>query len=126
MPDTKRGHVMDPTDLEARQRQVCDRYGSVFVPAPSNLKVGINENAGYGVVPLNGLRHRPEGDTTGWYIWCGEELSQAGDFFVPLHVAHLPTWCADALPFLGLAPGWRFLKAGNYVDVWFDKELLRI
>jgi len=114
----------DPTHLEARQRQVCQKYGSVFVASPAELKVGISENSKHGVMPLNGLRYRPVGDTTGWYIWCGEELSQSDDFFVPLHVAHLHAWCAEALPFLGLAPGWRFLKAGDYVDVWFDENLL--
>jgi hypothetical protein len=104
MLDAKLGYVMDFRDLEARQREVRQRYGSAFVAAPVNLKVGISENARHGVVQLNGLRHNPEGD-------------------MPLHVAHLRAWCPDALPFLGLAPGWRFLKAGEYVDVWFDREL---
>jgi hypothetical protein len=31
---------------------------------------------------------------TGWYIWCGEQLSDAPDFFKPLCVDHL----LDALP----------------------------
>jgi hypothetical protein len=115
---------MQPTDVAAKQREVCQRYGSPFVASPGGLKVGISENAKRDIAPLNGLRHKPEGDTTGWYIWRGEELSQAPDFFVPLHVAHLDTWCVEALPFLGLAPGWRFLKAGDCVDVWFDNTLL--
>jgi len=110
-------------DTEAWQREVCKRYGSAFVAAPADLKVGANENVKQCLLPLNGLRHRPEGDTTGWYIWRGEHLGLSADFFVPLHVAHLRAWCADALPFLGLAPGWRFLKAGDYVDVWFDESL---
>ncbi|MFZ1102478.1 MAG: hypothetical protein WAN86_06490 [Hyphomicrobiaceae bacterium] len=114
---------MDLEDLEAQQRAIWERYGSVFVASPTDMKVGISENVRHGLVPLNGLRHSPVGDTTGWYIWCGEELSHADDFFVPLCVAHLQAWCADALPFLGLAPGWRFLKAGDYIDVWLDREL---
>lgn len=114
---------MDLRDLETRQREVCERYGSVFVASPPYLKVGISENANQALVPLNGLRHQPERGTTGWYIWRGEEFSQSPDFFVPLHVAHLETWCAEALPFLGLAPGWRFLRAGDNVDVWFDETL---
>ncbi len=111
-------------DLEARQREVCDRYGSVFVASDAHLKIGMAENAKQSLMPLNGLRHQPEHGTTGWYIWRGEELSQSPDFFVPLCVAHLETWCAEALPFLGLGPGWwRFLKAGDYVDVWFDETV---
>jgi hypothetical protein len=117
---------MDTRDLEAWQRAVCERHGSVFLASPADLKVGISENARQRLVPLNGLRHPPECGTTGWFLWRGEELSQSPDFFVPLHVAHLETWCAEALPFLGLSPGWRFLKAGDHVDVWFDKSLLQI
>jgi hypothetical protein len=116
---------MDLIDLEARQREVCERYGSVFVASPGDLKVGISENARQALVPLNGVRHRPEDGTTGWYIWRGKELSRSPKFFMPLHVAHLEAWCAEALPFLGLAPGWRFLKADDYVDVWFDEALER-
>ncbi|MEQ1698563.1 MAG: hypothetical protein ABMA25_00550 [Ilumatobacteraceae bacterium] len=79
-----------------------------------------------GLVPLNGLRHPPEGDTTGWYLWAGEELSQEDDFFVPLHVEHLVQWCPDALPSLGLPPGWRFLIAPGYEDGWYDESLLDV
>lgn len=111
-------------DMEARQREICQRYGTFFVASPSDLKVGISENAKLGLVPLSGLRHVPEGGATGLYIWRGEELSQSPDFFRPLHVAHLETWCPEALPLLGLAPGWRFLQVGDYVDVWFDNTLL--
>ena len=30
----------------------------------------------------------------------------------------------EATRFLGLAPGFRFLTDGQYVDVWFDEALL--
>jgi len=48
------------------------------------------------------------------------------DFFVPLHVEHLDEWCPGAVKYLGLAPGWRFLFAEGYEDVWEDTELLDI
>ena len=92
---------------------------------PTN-EVGIARNVLEGVLPINGLRHPPAGDTTGWYIWAGEELSDDPDFFVPLHVAHLDKWCPVAVRFLGLPPGWRFLVAGDYVDVWEDPTLLTV
>ena len=38
---------------------------------------------------------------------------------------HLADWCPDALRFLGLPPGWRFLVAGAYADAWEDPQLLR-
>jgi hypothetical protein len=111
---------------EAAQRAVCQTYAMPFVRAPGHLKVGIARNVRDGILPLNGLRHPPEGDTTGWYIWAGEELSADPDFFVPLHVDHLANWCPDAIRYLGLPPGWRFLVAGDYEDVWYDASLLDV
>jgi len=62
--------------------------------------------------------------TCGWYIWAGEQLSEASDFFVPVHAAHLADWAPLVLPYLGLPPGWRFLVTEQYEDVWEDKQLL--
>ena len=115
---------MDEQIMTLVQRQFCDLHGVDFVAAPSHLKVGIARNVRDSLLPINGLRHRPEGDTTGWYIWAGEEFSDAPDFFVPLHVEHLADWCPDAIRFLGLPPGWRFLVADGYEDVWEDQSLL--
>ncbi len=111
-------------DALERQLVVCRKYGASHYPAPANLKVGIAENVKRGLQPLNGLRHPPAADTTGWYLWAGEELSTAPDFFLPLHVAHLESWCPEAIPYLGLPPGWRFLLAPGYEDVWYDANLL--
>jgi hypothetical protein len=71
------------------------------------------------LLPVNGLRHPPEGDTTGWYIWAGEEWSDAPDAFQALHVQHLPGWRPEVIPYLALPPGWRFLVAPGYEDVWY-------
>ena len=76
-------------DHESEQRAVCARHGAPFEAAPDHLKVGIADNVRTGGSPIHGLRHRPEGDTTGWYIWAGEEPDEADDFFKPLHVSHL-------------------------------------
>jgi hypothetical protein len=89
-------------------------------------KVGIALNVKSGQLPINGLRHPVEGDSSGWYIWAGEELDSSPDFFKPLHVEHLHEWCPDAEKYLSLPPGWRFLIAGDYEDVWFDKSLLNV
>jgi hypothetical protein len=71
------------------QIQICERYGTLPLDAPSDLKAGVATNVRSGIIPVNGLRHRPEGDTTGWFIWAGEELSDDPNFFVPIHVEHL-------------------------------------
>ena len=110
------------------QKSICARVGSEHFPALEILKIGIsadllNHSWKY---PLNGLRVRPERDTTGWFIWSGsDELSQEDDYFKPLHIEHLQDYCPEIIPYLGLEPGWRFLLAPNYDDIWFDEKLLK-
>ena len=114
-----------PDDLHKLQLVICEKYGADFVALPAHLKVGISKDVKENVYPLNALRHPSEGDTSGWYIWAGE-FSNASDFFVPLHISHLPDWCPEILPYLGLAPGWRVLLAPDYEDVWYDASLLKL
>jgi hypothetical protein len=113
-------------EIEQLQRDICRRFGSDFVPSSSSEKLGISETVRQGMLPINGLRHRSSDNTSGWYIWAGEELSSAPDFFVPLHIEHLDEWCPQIKKFLGLAPGWRFLLAGDHEDIWFDSSLLDV
>jgi hypothetical protein len=108
------------------QKSLCGKYGAKFVETRQTMMVGIALNVRTGLRPLNGLRHSLEGDSSGWYIWAGENLSDDPGFFVPLHVEHLNEWCPEVLKYLGLAPGWRFLIDDNYEDVWEDKSLLNI
>jgi hypothetical protein len=89
------------------------------------LKIGISKNFDPHNFPINGLRHPPTIDTTGWYIWSGEHLSEDPDYFVPLHAAHLIEQQSEIVKYLGLAPGWRFLYAPGQEDVWFDGSLLK-
>ena len=70
------------------------------------------------------MRHPPTGDTTGWYIWAGEELLDDADFFEPAHLSHLAGWRPEALAYLALPPGWRFLLAPDQEEVWEDETLL--
>ncbi len=117
---------MNKKELELLQKRVCEKYSSVYLPAKPDLKMGISLNVRGGIKPLNGLRHPPEKDTTGWYIWGGEKLSRKSDFFKPLHATHIKEWCPAIQKFLGLEPGWRFLIADDYTDVWFDPSLLEL
>jgi len=93
----------------------------IFFCSPTELKVGISANVQDEITPINGLRHPPKGDTTGWYIYAGLAISPEPDFFKPLHV---DDWCPQIIKYLGLPPGWRFLVAGDHEDVWFDESLL--
>lgn len=111
-------------DVTDAQRAVCLRLGVLPVLTDLAAKVGVSRSVRDGQTPLNGMRHQPEEGTTGWFIWAGEELSDDPDFFVPLHAGHLADWCPDALPYLALPPGWRFLLAPGYEDAWPDASLL--
>lgn len=113
-------------DIETSQLQICRKYGVDCVPPDLNLRLGVADNFFSGTLPLNGLRHLPEADTCGWYLWAGEEISTAIDFFKPLHVSHLIDRNAVIARYLGLPPGWRFLLAKDYEDAWFDSSLLDI
>jgi len=112
---------------EVAQREVCERFGVPWHAAPADMKVGITWNVKSGIQPINGLRHPPEGDTSGWYIWAGEgDPPKDPQAFVPLHVGHLAEWCPQVVKFLGLPPGSRFLIASGYEDVWEDPTLLEV
>ena len=108
-----------------QQKELCKKYGVDFIESPDNLKVGISLNVKSGEYPIHGLRHPPEGDTTGWYIWSGE-YSDDPNFFKPLHVLHIVDWAPLVEKYLGLPPGWRFMVAPGYEDVWEDLTLLDI
>jgi hypothetical protein len=108
------------------QQEICLKFDAHYLPADDYLKVGISKNFNARRFPINGLRHPPQGDTTGWYIWSGEAFSTDPDFFVPLHTIHLSSRCPDIMRYLGLGPGWRFLVAPGQEDIWFDASLLEV
>lgn len=116
---------MDRLKIEEAQKVLCIRYGAEFVSTPPDDKVGFATTTA-GSKPINGLRHPRTTDTSGWYVWCGESFSESADFFVPQHASHV----YDALPLaaqlFGLPPGYRFLLAGDYLDVWRDETLLAV
>jgi hypothetical protein len=113
--------MQDP--LESEQISVCRQQGANYVPASLESKLGFSFET-EAEVPTNGLRHSPQGDTNGWYIWGGKTFSTAPEFFSPLHTRHMLNRKPEIVRFLGLPPGYRFLVDGDYVDVWFDSSLL--
>lgn len=117
---------MSEHDLTEEQVDICHRVGVSPAPVQVNQMVGIARNVQSGTLPINGLRHPPADDTTGWYIWAGEHLSSDPDFFVPLHVSHLTEWCPQVIPYLALPAGWRFMIAPGYEDIWQDPSLLDV
>lgn len=106
--------------VEEIQQRLCMTYGAAFEPPAPGSRVGLALQT-MGRIPIHGVRLAPGGGACGWYLYAGEEWSDAPDFYQPLCVEHLEQYCKEALPFLGLPPGWRFLTDGQgYVDVWYE------
>lgn len=116
---------MDPVAIGKSQRGLCREYGVAFVSTDLDEKIGYASST-TGLTPINGLRHRPTTGTSGWYIWCGEVFAEAADFFDPQCAHHFYENIPDAARLLGLPPGYRFLLAGDYLDIWFDESLLGV
>ncbi len=109
------------------QKKICLKFGADYFPCDDYMMVGISRNFDPTDYPINGLRHPVEEDSTGWYIWSSESFSEEPDFFVSLHAIHVQEGrCPEIVKYLGLAPGWRFLIAPGWEDVWFDPKLLMI
>jgi hypothetical protein len=108
------------------QDKICAERGAPVCPTARDDNVGFATSTTSLDGPINGLRHPRTAGNSGWYLWKGETLSDADDFFAPMHAHHLEQECPEALPFLSLPPGWRFLIHGDYVDTWFDPSLLDV
>jgi hypothetical protein len=116
---------MDYTEIEKVQRALCSRFNAAFVSTSPDDKIGFAWSTAERQ-PINGLRHPNTPGTSGWYIWCGESFSESSDFFDPQHASHFYEDMPDISHLLGLAPGYRFLLTGDYLDVWYDKKLLDV
>ena len=116
------GGLRGMESLSDQQRNICREYGADFVPPVPGSKVGIARPT-LGRVPVRGVRLPPTETTCGWYIYAGDEWSDAADFYQPLCVEHLAEYCPFVLPLLALPPGWRFMADGQgFRDVWQDAE----
>ena len=112
-------------ETDERQQRLCEENQVPWSPPGGGSMVGVARDVGMGVWPVNGLRLPVEGSTCGWYLWAGEgEMDQSPDYFEPVHVEHLYDRCREVLAYLGLPPGWRFLTAPGYSDLWEDPGLL--
>jgi len=105
------------------------RLGVTLTPLRPDVRIAISNDLASKPSelnwPLNGYREPPWDDMAGWFIWTGGHgLPIGDDAFTSLHAAHAEDYIAEAIPYLGLPAGWRFLVAPGHEDVWFDEELL--
>ncbi|WP_420824788.1 immunity protein Imm33 domain-containing protein [Streptomyces coryli] len=109
----------------AQQRSLCVRVGAAVHAVGGSDLLGASSGVSEGRQwPLHGLRLMPEGGTSGWYLWTGDHDPNDPDFFAPIHAKHIFEARLVVVPYLGLPPGWRFLIAPGYEDIWFDREAL--
>lgn len=90
------------------QKEICVKNKVEFVPLDEDHKLGLAIST-IGKKPINGLRHKIEKGTCGWYIWGGEEFCEDPDFFQPIHVKHIDDYLPEIKKYLALPPGYRFL-----------------
>lgn len=70
--------------IKNEQIMICKKYNTEIYPVSDISKIGVAENVKQtGLYPINGLRHRPKGNTNGWYIWAGENFSHDKNFSCP-------------------------------------------
>ena len=114
-------------DWLEEQRALCAMRDIPWTATDRQMIVGVADNALTREIPLNGLRLKKSGGTSGWYVWSGTELSEAPNFFKPRCAEHLLDLQPSLLKFLGLPVGYRFLfDDEGFVDVWFDEKLLEV
>jgi hypothetical protein len=105
------------------QVALCARLGTtpLFVSGVDGL--GASRSLLGSVWPVQGVRCLPSGGTCGWFLWAGEFSSDPG-FFEPLTVLRALEARPQIAQYLGLPPGWGFITAEGYEDVWQDASLL--
>src|SRR5215469_5222088 len=92
--------VQRPTE---GQRNLCLAQGCECNPLSEQDKVGVALST-LGRAPINGVRHPITSGDSGWYIWCGEDLSDEPEFFQPSCVVHLLERLPAVADFLALPP----------------------
>ena len=115
------------TDYIREQKEICDKQHVDWTDIDINLFIGLADNVTTNEIPINGLRHPPQGTTCGWYIWAGGDIPDKDDFFKPVCIKHLRELKPEIIKFLGLPPGYRFQTDDKgYLDIWEDKKLLDV
>ncbi|SOE36114.1 SMI1/KNR4 family protein [Delftia acidovorans] len=111
--------TIDAINIKAIQRQKCDFFESPAAYPDPYSRIGIALQT-RGQQPVTGMRALPDQECAGWYIWAGD-YSSAKDFFQSVHVGHVLEFWPELLPYLALAPDYRFIiDDEGYEDVWKD------
>jgi hypothetical protein len=109
-------------DVIEEQKLVCEQYGSAYRAVNDQDVVAIAVKS-LTEETIVGIRNLPDSDGIAWFIYGGE-LDDSDEFFQTMTVKELEEVFPEALPFLALETGYRFLiDHDEYEDVWREGEL---
>ncbi|WP_239990868.1 immunity protein Imm33 domain-containing protein, partial [Neisseria lactamica] len=90
--------------IKNEQIIICKKYNTEIYPVSDVSKIGVAENVKQAnLYPINGLRHRPKGDTNGWYIWAGENFSHDKNFWLCFETRLINSSQSDKIPYNNLS-----------------------
>lgn len=101
------------------QAAICEKYGSATVFPDPAMKAGLALGT-FHLMPITGVRIAPDNGVDGWYIFGGE-FSDDVNFYQPVHQSHIGEILPQVLPYLALAPGYKFMIDNEgFEDVWYE------
>ena len=104
-------------DFVEEQKLVCEEFDSRYIKVNETDLVAIAKQT-LSKEPIVGLRKQPDAANVSWFIYGGE-LEEGEDFFDVISVKELEEVFPDAIPYLALEQGFRFMiDADEYEDVW--------
>ena len=108
-------------ELIEEQKLVCEEFGSAYRPVKETDVVAVALHT-LNKEPIVGLRKLPDENSVSWFIYGGE-LGDGEEFFEIITVKVLEKEFPDALPYLALDTGYRFMiDADDYEDVWKEGD----
>jgi len=104
-------------DFVEEQKLVCEEFDSWYIKVnETDLVVMAKQTLSKETIV--GLRKQPDAENVSWFIYGGE-LEEGEDFFDVISVKELEEVFPDAIPYLALEQGFRFMiDADEYEDVW--------
>lgn len=105
-------------DFIEEQKLVCEEFDSAYIKVKEDDVVAVAKHT-LDQEPIVGLRKKPETDENiCWFIYGGE-LGDGEDFFETMTVKELEEILPEAIPYLSLETGFRFMiDRDDYEDVW--------